>query len=242
MESFPSLESVRLDIEELSQFISTSKRANVKRQLEEYKKNLELLLKQEEQRLKKQEEAKTKETSTSSTESKTEDIPKANIYFQTITKYALDTSSDDYVKIYLTEELANLKTIDPNNIKVKFTKRTFDAYIFNWNKKNYRFSCFNLCKDINPEKCKATATSSGLVIRLAKANSGDHWDSLEKKKGLLDKNDEEEDGGDKTKDKDPNASLMEMMRDMYQNGDPEMKKMIAEAWTKSQNEQMKDKK
>ena len=240
MESFPSLEMYRLDIEELSQFISNSKRVNVKRQLEEYKKNLELLLKQEEQRLKKQEEAKAKESSSSS-ESKPEDIPKANIYFQTITKYALDTSSDEYVKIYLTEELSNLKTIDPNNIKVKFTKRTFDAYIFNWNKKNYRFSCFNLCKDINPDKCKATPTSSGLVIRLAKASSGDHWDSLEKKKGLLDKNEEEEEG-EKSKDKDPNASLMEMMRDMYQNGDPEMKKMIAEAWTKSQNEQMKDKK
>ena len=35
---------------------------------------------------------------------------------------------------------------------------------------------------------------------------------------------------------------MEMMRDMYQNGDPEMKKMIAEAWTKSQDEQLKGKK
>lgn len=30
---------------------------------------------------------------------------------------------------------------------------------------------------------------------------------------------------------------MEMMRDMYQNGDPEMKRMIAEAWTKSRDEQ-----
>ena len=28
-----------------------------------------------------------------------------------------------------------------------------------------------------------------------------------------------------------------MMRDMYQNGDPEMKRMIAEAWTKSRDEQ-----
>ena len=39
------------------------------------------------------------------------------------------------------------------------------------------------------------------------------------------------------KNKDPNQSLMEMMRDMYQNGDPEMKRMIAEAWTKSRDEQ-----
>ena len=33
-----------------------------------------------------------------------------------------------------------------------------------------------------------------------------------------------------------------MMRDMYQNCDPEMKKMIAEAWTKSREETDKMKK
>ena len=41
---------------------------------------------------------------------------------------------------------------------------------------------------------------------------------------------------------DPNESLMNMMRDMYQNCDPEMKKMIAEAWTKSREETDKMKK
>ena len=33
-----------------------------------------------------------------------------------------------------------------------------------------------------------------------------------------------------------------MMRDMYQNGDPEMKKMITEVWTKSREETDKMKK
>ena len=70
---------------------------------------------------------------------------------------------------------------------------------------------------------------------MKKANNSDFWDSLEKKKSLFGNKDEKEDGG-LDKNKDPNASLMEMMRDMYQNGDPEMKKMIAEAWTKSREE------
>lgn len=238
METSPSLEMYRLDIEELTQLISTAKRPNIKRQLEEYKKNYESLLKEEESKLKKLAEEKSK-TQSKASESASNDSSQSNIEFQTIHNYALDTSSDDFVKVYLTKDLANLKSIDPKNIEVTFTKRSFDAKIFNWNKKNYRFSCVNLCKDIDPDKSKATPTSSGLVVKLAKANSGDHWDSLEKKKGLLDKNEEDEDKG---KEKDPNASLMEMMKDMYQNGDPEMKKMIAEAWTKSQNEQMKDKK
>ena len=67
-------------------------------------------------------------------------------------------------------------------------------------------------------------------------SKSDFWDSLEKKKGLFGNKDE--DGAPALdKNKDPNQSLMEMMRDMYQNGDPEMKRMIAEAWTKSRDEQ-----
>ena len=78
-------------------------------------------------------------------------------------------------------------------------------------------------------------TNSGLIVYLAKANTSDFWDSLEKKKGLFGNKDEDSPALDKNKD--PNQSLMEMMRDMYQNGDPEMKRMIAEAWTKSRDEQ-----
>ena len=32
---------------------------------------------------------------------------------------------------------------------------------------------------------------------------------------------------------DPNASLMGMMKDLYNSGDPEMKRTIAESWAKA---------
>ena len=38
-------------------------------------------------------------------------------------------------------------------------------------------------------------------------------------------------------EKDPGAGLMDMMKDLYNDGTPEMKKTIAEAWTKSRMEQ-----
>lgn len=38
---------------------------------------------------------------------------------------------------------------------------------------------------------------------------------------------------------DPTAGLMNMMRKMYETGDPEMKKMIAKAWTEGQENKMK---
>ena len=37
------------------------------------------------------------------------------------------------------------------------------------------------------------------------------------------------------KDADPQASIMNMMKDMYANGDDDMKRTIGKAWTESQN-------
>ena len=57
-----------------------------------------------------------------------------------------------------------------------------DVCILNWKGRNYRFSCFNLSKEINPTDSYVKQTNSGLIIYLAKANTSDFWDSLEKKK------------------------------------------------------------
>ena len=39
------------------------------------------------------------------------------------------------------------------------------------------------------------------------------------------------------KDKDPSESLMDMMKKMYEEGDDEMKRTIAKAWTESREKQ-----
>ena len=187
---------------------------------------------------KKKEEETKKEKPKSTAEKKSSEIDpsKLNATFITISKYAFDTSNNKYIKLYLTDGFDGIKSFSSSNIKSKFTKTSFDVCILGWKEKNYRFSCFNLSKEINPTDSYVKQTNSGLIVYLAKANSSDFWDSLEKKKGLFGNKDD--DGAPKLdKNKDPNESLMEMMRDMYQNGDPEMKRMIAEAWTKSRDEQ-----
>jgi len=42
---------------------------------------------------------------------------------------------------------------------------------------------------------------------------------------------------DLNEESDPSASLMNLMKKMYQDGDDEMKKTIAKAWTESQEKQ-----
>ena len=239
--SSPVIEMYEKDIEELNKLIEEALRPNVKRQLTEYKNNLTNLMNEEKKKneaeKKKKEEESKKEKNETNTEKKTEiDPSKLNATFTTISKYAFDTSNDKYIKLYLTDGFDGIKTFNSSNIKSKFTKTSFDVCVLGWKNRNYRFSCFNLSKEIVPNDSYVKQTNSGLIIYLAKANKSDFWDSLEKKKGLFGNKDE--DGSPALdKNKDPNQSLMEMMRDMYQNGDPEMKRMIAEAWTKSRDEQ-----
>lgn len=54
-----------------------------------------------------------------------------------------------------------------------------------------------------------------------------------KKTSLTD--DDVEDGKD-----DPSSGLMKIMQKMYETGDPEMKRMIAKAWTEGQEKNLKN--
>ena len=251
MENSSSIEMYQLDIEELTKFIEQAKRPNIRRHFEELRKNMTILLDQEKKNIEKtlrKSAEENKPTSDQSTEAKENVNPATeqnktfneSLNFVTISKYSLDTSSDKFVKVYLTEGLENLKNINPKNILTNFTEKTFDVCVLDWNKKNFRFNCRNLNKNINPKGSYAKPTSSGLILYLEKAKSGDHWDSLEKKKSLVGGEENEESPETAKGAKDPSASLMDMMRDMYQSGDPEMKKIIAEAWTKSQTGGNKD--
>ena len=238
----PAIEMYQKDIEELEKLIGIATRPNIKRQLIEYKNNLSNLMNEEKKKIdsenKKKEEEKKSEKTESTTENKATEIDasKLNASFTTVSKYAFDTSNNKFIKLYLTDGFDGIKSFNSSNIKSKFTKNSFDVCILGWKDRNYRFSCFNLSKEINPKDSYVKQTNSGLIVYLAKANTSDFWDSLEKKKGLFGNKDEEGMPA-LDKNKDPNQSLMEMMRDMYQNGDPEMKRMIAEAWTKSRDEQ-----
>lgn len=70
-----------------------------------------------------------------------------------------------------------------------------------------------------------------IIIKMIKEEK-DTWDDLlEKKKTFSEP---------KTDPKDPGAGLMDLMKTMYQEGDPEMKRTIAKAWTESQEKKQKE--
>ena len=76
--------------------------------------------------------------------------------------------------------------------------------------------------------------ADNVVVFLAKKKVGNRWSHMttfEKKSSepRVPKFDNSED---------PSAGLMSMMKQMYEDGDDEMKRTIAKAWTESQQKQM----
>ena len=78
-------------------------------------------------------------------------------------------------------------------------------------------------KEINVAESSFKFKKTQVEVKLRKKTQWEHWGSLVGKAGKA----------AAAAEKDPGAGLMDMMKDLYNDGTPEMKKTIAEAWQKS---------
>ncbi|XP_047151099.1 calcyclin-binding protein-like [Vigna umbellata] len=115
-----------------------------------------------------------------------------------------------------------MEGIDENKIESEFKSISFDVKFHDVQGKNYRCAISKLHKEIVPEKCKVLVKPKRAIITLVKASKG-NWLDLHFKEDKLKPN--------LDKEKDPMAGIMDMMKNMYDEGDDEMKKTIAKAWT-----------
>jgi len=141
--------------------------------------------------------------------------------------------SDKFVKFYLT----NLKNVQeltqPDGFEKTFLSRSVKLRVCNLSGKNHVFEIKELAHEIDVEKSYYKVKSDMVVIFLAKSNAGQHWSHVTAAdKAKAEKKNEvpktEDDG-------DPSKGLMNMMKKMYDDGDDDMKRTIAKAWTESQN-------
>jgi calcyclin binding protein len=116
------------------------------------------------------------------------------------------------------------------NITCQFTNRSFDLIVKGYQNKNYRLCKDNLENDIDETKCKRIVKADKILIKLAKKKTSygsfDHWSDLTAKKKKTPSMD---------KDKDPGAGIMDLMKEMYESGDDNMKKVIGETMMKQRN-------
>lgn len=144
-----------------------------------------------------------------------------------IDTFAFDSGSYNSPTVTIYISLDGVKKIPRDQIKCDFTSKSFDLIVTNLNGKSYRLFKDNLAHDIDPNQCKVVVKVDRLVIKLGKVKGEygyDNWTELvdKKKKKTSSSN----------KKEDPHSSIMNMMKDLYESGDDNMRKVIGETMEK----------
>lgn len=137
------------------------------------------------------------------------------------------------VKIYIT--LKDVQQLSKEAIICNFTEKSLDLRVLGLDNKNYRLSINNLCAEINVEKSNYKVKTDMIVVSLFKVVAKD-WSHVTLVEKMI-KEAKAPSVPDLGEDNDPGAGLINLMKKMYQDGDDEIKKTIAKAWTESQEKQ-----
>eukprot|EP00347_Sterkiella_histriomuscorum_P013055 403366189 len=129
-------------------------------------------------------EVKKAQTSTTNAKPTQQDI--GGIFttdkFITLTKYSFYESGKNWVKVLL--DLKDIKTLDKNQIKIEFGKRSFTLHIYDFKGKNYSFSVPKLQCYILSEQSTMVIKNDSIQINLRKAKEDDNWWSLFRSKAV----------------------------------------------------------
>ncbi|XP_039003736.1 calcyclin-binding protein-like [Hibiscus syriacus] len=124
--------------------------------------------------------------------------------YVTLASFSWDQDNDK-VKIYV-----SLERVEQEKIQANFKPMSFDVKFRDVKGKNYRCAIPKLNKEIEPEKCKVIVKPTRVIITLFKACKG-NWSDLHYKEDKLKPN--------LDKERDPMAEIMNLMKNMYEEGD-----------------------
>ncbi|KAE8893763.1 hypothetical protein PF005_g7613 [Phytophthora fragariae] len=130
------------------------------------------------------------------------------------------------VAVYIMSGVDGVGNLPKENVTCHFTKTSFDLKIIGLENKNYRLFKQHLEKEIDPAKSSFRVKKNRVTISLHKADKDNTWMNLTAKNPLK---------SSKPDTSDPAAGIMDMMKNMYAEGDDEMKRTIAKAWSESRN-------
>lgn len=152
-----------------------------------------------------------------------------------LNNYAWD-QTDELIKLYVT--LENVGTLPKDSVVCNFLDRSVSLYVMGLDNKNYELIINNLCEEIVISKSNFKVKSSMIIINLAKKVLK-QWSCVTSVEKRL-KEAKTSTPPTMSDSSDPNDSLMSLMKKMYQDGDDEMKKTIAKAWTESQDKKLQN--
>ncbi|CAI9760091.1 unnamed protein product [Fraxinus pennsylvanica] len=152
-------------------------------------------------------------------------VPKTVLNYVPLGSFSWDQGNDQ-VKIYIP-----LEGVEQEKLETKFKPSSFDIKFHDVQGKNYRCAIPKLNKEIVPEKCQVVVKPKRVIVTLVKASKG-NWLDLHFKEDKMKPN--------LDKERDPMAGMMDLMKNMYEEGDEEMKRTIAKAWTDARSGKASD--
>ena len=165
--------------------------------------------------------------------------------FQSFPTYYFDAGKYNSPTVSIYVPLDNIGSHDKSKVTCNFTAGAFDLIVLDYNNSNssskgttntnnYRLLNNNLEKDIDVSNSKYIIKPNKIIIKLGKVKgeygSYDNWTQLTAKKGKSIGGSSS--AGTKPKKDDPMGGIMDLMKDMYDSGDDNMKKMIGETMHK----------
>ncbi|XP_056010501.1 calcyclin-binding protein-like [Ostrea edulis] len=156
------------------------------------------------------------------------------IQTKTIHTYAWD-QSDKFMKIYVT--VNGVHSLPKDRITCEFGKRSFRLQVEEEeNKRRSELYISTLLDDIVPEDSWYKVKTDTVLLMLKKSTVGKTWPYVTSGEKAAKKAMEEKEKKPKVDDdKDPNDSMMDMLKKMYDEGDDDMRRTIAQAWTQSRD-------
>eukprot|EP00301_Raphidiophrys_heterophryoidea_P021617 c5992_g1_i2.p1 GENE.c5992_g1_i2~~c5992_g1_i2.p1 ORF type:complete len:185 (+),score=42.34 c5992_g1_i2:307-861(+) len=124
-------------------------------------------------------------------------------------------------------DLNDVGSLDKASIFFTAKKHVVELSFVGLEGKNHKFKIPNLHGEVSTSESSFKAKPNKVVVTLKKVKN-EHWPDI-KENAKLKK------ATEKSGDADPSAGLMNIMRDMYNDGDEETKRMIAKAWTESRD-------
>ncbi|PUZ54717.1 hypothetical protein GQ55_5G153500 [Panicum hallii var. hallii] len=197
-----SAEELRLELDELRQLEGLAKRPRVQSLLANEIRNVE---------------AKLAKATAPAPEPQAAPAPaRPGLNYVTLGSFSWDQDNEK-IRIYIF-----LEGVEQEKVETIFKPMSVDIKFHDVNGKNYRCAIPKLNKEIVPEKCKVVVKPTKVVVTLCKASKG-NWLDLHFK--------EDKFKPSMDKEKDPMSGIMDLMKNMYEEGDEDMKRTIAKAWS-----------
>lgn len=212
-------DELKLDVEELNKLLQQASRQKVKD-----------LLSIEIRKLQTDLNKLLESHNNASTKPSNETVTSTPKFYETkLNNYCWD-QTDSAVKLYVS--LENVHQLPKESVLCNFTEKSLELRVLGLDNKNYNLLITNLCEDIDPSKSSFKVKKGLVTINMVKkeAKTWLHVTGVEKRIKAS-KSSAIPEMGDEG---DPGASIMNLMKKMYLDGDDDMKRTIAKAWAESQ--------